>query len=219
MPDQRAYAHPAVHHEDRRENWQDWLGDARRARGLSAVTLGWLGAESAIGIWSGLAAHSVALLGWALCSLVEALASLIVIWRFTGARLGSAHAERTAARAVAVSFWLLAPYLVLHVAHDLSQGYRSGTSLVGVVVAAVSLVTMPALGVAKLRVAARLGSPATAGEGVQNLLCAVTAAGVLAGLAFTAIGWWWVDPAVALVLAGVAVHEGRRAWSGHVCHH
>ncbi|GAA0391988.1 membrane protein [Acrocarpospora corrugata] len=212
MPDQRTLVRPAAQEAG-------WLRDARRARLLSVATLGWLGVESALGLWTGYQAHSVALLSWGLAALVEALASLIVIWRFTGARLYSARAERTATRAVAVSFWLLAPYLVAHVAHDLSQGYRAAPSALGIAVTTISLVSMPLLGVAKRRVGARLRSAATAGEGTQNLLCAVTAAGVLLGLALNTIGWWWVDPAVALMLAAVAGHEGVKAWRGQSCCH
>src|SRR5690606_18697316 len=127
-------------------------------------------------------AHSVALIGWGLSALVEAAASLIVVWRFTGARTLSPHAESTARRAVAVSFWLLAPYLIVHVAHDLDAGHRAAPSALGIVVTAVSLAGMPVLGLAKRRLGRRLASAATSGEGRQNRMCADTAAGVLAGL-------------------------------------
>ncbi|MGC5015366.1 hypothetical protein ACLQ2R_31800 [Streptosporangium sp. DT93] len=196
-----------------------WLRDARRARTLSLATLVWLGAESVLGIAAGLGAHSVALIGWGVTALVEAAASLIVVWRFTGARTASAHAEERARRAVAISFWLLAPYLVLHVAHDLDAGHRAVPSTLGIVVTAASVVGMPLLGTAKRRLGARLGSAATVGEGTQNLLCAALAAGVLAGLALNRAGWWWIDPAMAVLLAAVAAREGRRAWrGGHCCH-
>ncbi|MEV4471150.1 hypothetical protein AB0K12_17455 [Nonomuraea sp. NPDC049419] len=211
VPDQRIHERPAAS--------ADWLRAARAARTLSLVTLAWLGVESALGLAAGLAAHSVALIGWGLAALVEAAASLIVVWRFTGTRTLSPHAERTARRAVAVSFWLLAPYLVLHVAHDLDAGHRATPSVLGIVVTAVSLVSMPALGLAKRRLGARLASAATSGEGTQNLMCAAMAAGVLAGLYLNTLGWWWVDPAVAVLLAAVAVREGRRAWIGHTCCH
>lgn len=197
----------------------EWLRDARRARALSLATLVWLGVESVLGIAAGLGAHSVALIGWGVSALVEAAASLIVVWRFTGARTGSAHAEDRARRAVAVSFWILAPYLVLHVAHDLDAGHRAVPSLLGIAVTAASVVGMPFLGMAKRRLGARLHSAATAGEGTQNLLCALLAAGVLAGLALNSAGWWWVDPAMAVLLAAVAVREGLRAWRGHSCCH
>ncbi|MGV9595298.1 cation transporter [Streptosporangium sandarakinum] len=196
-----------------------WLRDARRARLLSLATLAWLGAESVLGLAAGLGSHSLALIGWGVSSLVEAAASLIVVWRFTGSRTRSADAEVKARRAVAVSFWVLAPYLVLHVAHDLEAGHRAAPSLLGVVVTSVSLVSMPLLGLAKRRLGARLGSAATSGEGTQNLLCAALATGVLAGLALNEAGWWWADPAVATLLAAVAVREGRRAWRGHACCH
>ncbi|GAA3106518.1 hypothetical protein [Nonomuraea salmonea] len=147
VPDQRIHERPAAS--------ADWLRAARAARTLSLVTLAWLGVESALGLAAGLAAHSVALIGWGLAALVEAAASLIVVWRFTGTRTLSPHAERTARRAVAVSFWLLAPYLVLHVAHDLDAGHRATPSVLGIVVTAVSLVSMPALGLAKRRLGGR----------------------------------------------------------------
>ncbi|MEV0996546.1 hypothetical protein [Nonomuraea sp. NPDC050202] len=211
VPDQRIQEHPAASAE--------WLRAARTARALSVGTLVWLGAESTLGLAAGLAAHSVALIGWGLSALVEAVASLIVVWRFTGARTLSPSAESTARKAVAVSFWLLAPYLVLHVAHDLDAGHRAAPSVLGIVVTTFSLVSMPVLGVAKRRLGARLASAATSGEGTQNLICAAMAAGVLAGLWLNTVGWWWVDPLVAVVLAAVAVREGRRAWHGHDCCH
>ncbi|MFG1706413.1 hypothetical protein ACFLIM_24765 [Nonomuraea sp. M3C6] len=183
------------------------------------ITLAWLGVESTLGLAAGLAAHSVALIGWGLSALVEAAASLIVVWRFTGARTLSPSAENTARRAVAVSCWLLAPYLVVHVAHDLDAGHRAVPSVLGIVVTSFSLISMPMLGMAKRRLGLRLASAATAGEGTQNLICAAMAAGVLAGLWLNTVGWWWVDPAVAVALAAVAVREGSRAWRGHACCH
>ncbi|TMR94836.1 hypothetical protein EJK15_31860 [Nonomuraea basaltis] len=197
----------------------DWLRAARSARALSVVTLAWLGVESTLGLAAGLSAHSVALIGWALSALVEAAASLIVLWRFTGKRTLSPSAESSARRAIALSLWLLAPYLVVHVAHDLGEGHRAAPSVLGIVVTTFSLVSMPILGMAKRRLGRRLASTATSGEGTQNLICGAMAAGVLTGLWLNTLGWWWVDPAVAVALAAVAVREGRRAWRGHSCHH
>jgi divalent metal cation (Fe/Co/Zn/Cd) transporter len=77
---------------------------------------------------------------------------------------------------------------------------------------------MPLLGRAKQRIGGRLGSGATAGEGAQNLLCAYMASGVLVGLAANAaLGWWWLDPVIALAIAAIAVREGREAWAGEGC--
>ncbi len=211
MPDQRVHAHPAAS--------ADWIRAARLARSLSVVTIVWLAVESSLGLAAGLAAHSVALIGWGLSALVEVAASLIVVWRFTGKRTLSASAEHRARRAIAVSFWLLAPYLIVHVGHDLDAGHRAVPTVLGIVVTAVSLVSMPILGLVKRRLARRLASGATAGEAAQNLICGAMAAGVLAGLWAGTIGWWWVDPAMALALAVVAVREGWRAWHGHACCH
>ncbi|MFI6882988.1 cation transporter [Streptosporangium canum] len=211
MADQMVWARPTAADE--------WLRDARRARTLSLATLAWLGVESVLGLAAGLGSHSVALIGWGVSSLVEALASLIVVWRFTGARTHSADAEDKARKAVAVSFWLLAPYLLVHVAHDLEAGHRAAPSVLGIVVTSVSLVSMPLLGLAKRRLGARLRSAATSGEGTQNLLCALLAAGVLAGLGLNGVGCWWADPVMAVLLAAVAVREGRKAWRGHACCH
>ncbi|MBT2228299.1 cation transporter [Nonomuraea sp. NEAU-A123] len=211
MPEQRVHAYPAAS--------ADWLRAARVARSLSVGTLVWLAVESSLGLAAGLSAHSVALIGWGLSALVEAAASLIVVWRFTGSRTLSPSAERRAGRAVAVSFWLLAPYLVIHVAHDLDAGHRAVPTVLGIVVTAFSLVSMPMLGLAKRRLGRRLGSPATSGEGTQNLICAAMAAGVLTGLWLNTLGWWWVDPVMAVALAGVAAREGTRAWHGHSCCH
>jgi divalent metal cation (Fe/Co/Zn/Cd) transporter len=211
VPDQRIHERPAASAE--------WLRAARAARSLSVLTLAWLGVESALGRAAGLAAHSVALIGWGLAAFAEAAGSLIVVWRFTGARTLSPSAESTARRAIALSFWALAPYLVLHVAYDLDAGHRAVPSVLGIVVTTFSLVSMPVLGLAKRRLGRRLASPATSGEGTQNLICAAMAAGVLAGLWLNTVGWWWVDPAVAVALAVVSVREGKRAWSGHACCH
>jgi divalent metal cation (Fe/Co/Zn/Cd) transporter len=191
------------------------LRAARAARLLSWVSLAWMIGEGLLGLVAGLDAGSVSLLGWAVGSIIEGLASVIVIWRFTGARTLSETAEARAQRAVAVSFFLLAPYLVVQSVHDLATGHAAEAAVLGIVVTALSVVVMPALGIAKRRLGASLGSRATVGEGVQNLICAAQAAAVLIGLAVTAVyGWTWVDPAVALLLAGWAIREGIEAWQG-----
>ena len=211
MPEQRVHAHPAASAE--------WFRAARLARSLSLVTLAWLAVESTLGLAAGLSAHSVALIGWGLAALVEAAGSLIVLWRFTGARTLSPNAEHRARRAIAVSFWLLAPYLVIHVCYDLDVGHRAAPTVLGIVVTAFSLVSMPILGTVKRRLARRLASGATAGEATQNFMCGAMAAGVLAGLWLNTIGWWWVDPVMAVALAVVSIREGTRAWRGHGCCH
>jgi divalent metal cation (Fe/Co/Zn/Cd) transporter len=177
-----------------------------------------MSSEGILGIVAGAASGSISLVGWALGSVIEGLASIIVIWRFSGSRTLSSTAEGRAQKAVAVSFFLLAPYLGVESVRDLVTGHEPTTSVLGIVVTAASLILMPVLGVAKQRLGARLDSAATAGEGVQNLLCAAEAGAVLIALAVNAaLGWSWIDPAIGLVLTVVAIHEGREAWNGEDC--
>jgi divalent metal cation (Fe/Co/Zn/Cd) transporter len=196
-----------------------WQRAAQQARWLAWVSLAWMCTEGAVGLWQGLAAGSAALTGWALGSAVEGLASVIVIWRFTGTRALSETAERRAQRGVAVSFWLLAPFIGAQSGWDLAAGHHATATAAGIALAAVALAVMPLLGWAKHRLAARLGSTATAGEGTQNYLCAAQAAAVLAGLAITAAwpGDWWADPVTGLVIAAAAVWEGIQSWRGDDC--
>jgi divalent metal cation (Fe/Co/Zn/Cd) transporter len=195
-----------------------WLRDARWARALSWASLIWMTIEGAAGLAAGFAATSIALIGWALSSVVEGLASVIVIWRFTGSRTYSESSEATAQKAVAVSFWLLAPYVAIESARQLITAEHPQTSALGIAVTAASLAIMPALAMAKHRLGARLNSGATTGEGTQNLLCAYLAGAVLAGLAANAwLGWWWLDPLIGLAVAAVAIREGQQAWRGEDC--
>lgn len=196
----------------------EWLRLARRARLLSWLTLGWLGVEAGVAIGAALVAESTALLGFGLDSGIEALASIIVVWRFTGTRLSSALSERRAQQLVAVSFFLLAPYIAVEAAQGLAAGTRAETSIIGIALTAGTALLEPPLGIAKRRLGARLGSAATASEGAQNLLCAYLAVAVLVGLlGNTFFGLWWLDGVVAIGIAGWAVAEGRRAWAGETC--
>jgi len=189
-----------------------WQRSARRARLLAWLSLAYMAAEGAIAITAAVIAGSVALLGFGLDSAIEGLASVIIVWRFTGTRTWSETAEARARKAVAVTFFLLAPYIAYDAAAALIARDHAETSWLGIGLSVASLIVMPALGVAKRRLGARLGSAATAGEGTQNLLCAYLAAAVLAGLlANTILGWWWLDPVVALGIAALAVREGTEA--------
>jgi divalent metal cation (Fe/Co/Zn/Cd) transporter len=176
-------------------------------------------AEGVIGLWQGLMVGSIALTGWALGSMPEALASAMVAWRFSGSRRLSETAERRAQRGVAVSFWLTAPYIAAESIHDLFDQHHAEASMIGMVLTAASLVLMPILGRAKHALAAHLGSAATAGEGTQNYLCGAQAAAVLVGLAVTAQwpGLWWFDPVIGLGIAAVAIWQGIRSWRGEDC--
>lgn len=197
---------------------ESWHRDARQARWLSWLSLAYMAAEGTVAIVAAILAGSVALLGFGLDSAIEGLASVIVVWRFTGARTLSETAEARAQRAVAVTFFLLAPYIAYDAIATLVAGDRTGVSWLGIGLSTASLIAMPLLGVAKQRLGSRLGSGATSGEGAQNLLCAYLAAAVLVGLlANAAFGWWWLDPVVGLGIAGLAVWEGIRTWRGDGC--
>jgi divalent metal cation (Fe/Co/Zn/Cd) transporter len=128
-------------------------------------------------------------------------------------------AERRAQHGVAVSFWLLAPFIAADSVRDLVAGHHAATAPIGIALTAAAVVVMPLLGRAKHQLATRLGSAATAGEGTQNYLCAAQAAAVLAGLASTAAwaGGWWTDPVIGLGIAAAAVREGIRSWRGQDC--
>ncbi|HXD58576.1 MAG TPA: cation transporter [Thermoleophilaceae bacterium] len=192
--------------------------DVRLARLLAWISLGWMTVEGAVGIAAGIAAGSVALVGFGLDSAIEGFASVIVIWRFTGTRVHSETSERRAQKLVAASFLLLAPYVAFEATRDLVTGSHAETSWIGIALALVSLVGMPLLGRAKQRLGMRLDSAATAGEGTQNMLCAYLAAALLVGLVGNAaFGAWWLDPVAAFVIAGVALDEGRELWQGEDC--
>jgi divalent metal cation (Fe/Co/Zn/Cd) transporter len=191
---------------------------AGRARLLSWLSLAWMTVEGAVALIAGFAAGSIALVGFGLDSAIEGVASVVIIWRFTGHRMFSGAAERRAQQLVAIQFFLLAPYVAYESIGALLAGDRPETSWVGIGLATGSVILMPLLGIAKQRLANQLGSAATAGEGRQNMLCAYLAGALLVGLLGNAlVGAWWLDPLVGLLIVGVAVKEGVEAWRGEGC--
>lgn len=197
---------------------REWHEAARKARLLSWVSLAWMGAEGAIAITAGVLAGSIALLSFGLDSGIEGVASVVIVWRFTGWRLLSHAAEERAQKLVAIQFFLLAPYVAYEAVHRLVTAEHPETSWLGIALVTSSAIGMPFLGIAKRRLADTLGSAATRGEGTQNLLCAYLAVAVLVGLAGNAVlGLWWLDPGAALVVAAVALKEGRESWRGEGC--
>jgi divalent metal cation (Fe/Co/Zn/Cd) transporter len=190
-----------------------WLRAARIARALAWISLLWMTAEGVVGLIAGLQANSISVVTWAAGSAVEGLGSAIVIWRFTGSRTMSQAAEQRAQRWVAGSFFLLAPYFLYEAIHRLAVGETAETHTLGIVLTASSVLGMPLLGYAKLRLGRRLDSGATSGEGIQNLLCAGQAAAALVAVA-TAGALPWLDPVAAFAIAAVAAREGRALWRG-----
>jgi len=144
------------------------LGLARRVRLLSWASLVYMSLEGGIAILAGLVAGSVALIGFGLDSAIEGFASAIIVWRFSGHRVFAEAAETRAQKLVAIQFFVLAPYVGYESVAALATGERPSVSWVGVGLAASSLVVMPFLGIAKERLADRLGSAATRGEGRQT---------------------------------------------------
>ena len=190
----------------------------RRARLLAWLGIGWHADEAAVAIGAGVAAGSIALVGFGADSLIESVAGFVLLWRLAGRRAESEAAERRAQRLIAVSFYVLAAYVAVEAVRNLATAAHPDTSYVGMALAIAALVTMPPLAVAKARVGDRLGSSATKSEGRQNMLCAYLSAALLVGLSANALfGAWWADPLTALLIAGVAVREGRDAWRGDAC--
>jgi divalent metal cation (Fe/Co/Zn/Cd) transporter len=195
-----------------------YLREARKAKWLSWASLAYMAAEGAIAVVAGIAAGSIALIGFGIDSAIEGFASVVIVWRFTGWRTLSHRAEDRAQKLVAIQFFILAPYVAYESLSTLIQVDRPEESIVGIALAASSLVVMPLLGRAKQRIGSRIGSSATASEGKQNLLCAYLAGAVLIGLLGNAlIGAWWLDPIVGLLIVGLAIQEGRKAWRGDAC--
>jgi divalent metal cation (Fe/Co/Zn/Cd) transporter len=191
---------------------------ARRVKLLSWLSLAWMTVEGAVALVAGIVAGSIALVGFGLDSAVEGVASVVIIWRFTGRRVFSHAAEQRAQKLVAIQFFLLAPYVAYESIGALVAGARPDVSWVGIGLAAGSVIAMPLLGIAKQRLADQIGSAATAGEGRQNMLCAYLAGALLVGLLGNAVaGAWWLDPLVGLLIVTVAVKEGFDAWRGEGC--
>jgi divalent metal cation (Fe/Co/Zn/Cd) transporter len=190
----------------------------RRTRRLAWIGIGWHFVEFGIAVAAGLAASSIALIGFGIDSLIEAAAGFVVLWLFTGRRVASPHAERRAQQMIAVTFYLLAGYIFVEAIRSLVGGPEPDVSWVGIGLAAFTAPTMPLLAAAKRRLGHKLGSSATVQEASQTQLCAYLSIALLVGLGANAVlGWWWADPVTALVIAAVAVREGRESWRGESC--
>jgi Predicted Co/Zn/Cd cation transporters len=190
----------------------------RRARVLAWGGIAWHFVEFAIAVGAGVVAGSIALIGFGADSLIEALAGFVVVWLFTGTRIGSHRAERRAQQVIAITFFVLAGYVGEEVVRTLLTAQHPDASWVGIGLAAVTAPTMPMLARAKRRIGSRLSSSAAVKEASQTQLCAYLSVALLVGLGANALfGWWWADPLTALAIAGVALKEGRESWRGEGC--
>jgi divalent metal cation (Fe/Co/Zn/Cd) transporter len=189
---------------------------ARRIRLLVAATIGYNLVEAAIAIGAGTAADSTALIGFGLDSVIEVASAAAVAWQFAGR--DPERREKTALRIIAVSFFALAAYVTVESLRALLGGGHAEHSTLGLVLAAVSLAVMPGLSYAQRRAGRELGSRTAVADSRQTLLCTYLSAVLLVGLALNSLfGWSWADPIAALVIAAVAVREGRDAWRGDTC--
>jgi divalent metal cation (Fe/Co/Zn/Cd) transporter len=187
----------------------------RKARLLAWGGIAWHVVEFGIALGAGIAAGSIALIGFGADSLVEALAGLVVVWLFSG-HVGTR--ERRAQQLIATSFFVLAAYVGAESLRTLIDGHHPGTSWVGIGLAAFTAPTMPLLALVKRRIGRELHSSATVKEATQTQLCAYLSVALLIGLLANAVaGWWWADPTAALLIAAVAVREGRASWRGEGC--
>lgn len=190
----------------------------RRAKLLAWLGIGWHGIEAAVAVGAGVAAGSIALLAFGADSLVESVAGFVLLWRFAASRAASEKAERRAQKLIGLTFYLIAAYVGFEAVRNLFTGDRPDASWIGIGLAAITLLTMPPLAIAKARFGEKLGSSATKSEGRQNMLCAYLSAALLIGLGTNALfGLWWADPVTALLIAGVALKEGRDSWWGDSC--
>jgi divalent metal cation (Fe/Co/Zn/Cd) transporter len=190
----------------------------RRARWLAWGGIAWHFVEFGIAVGAGVAASSIALVGFGIDSLIESLAGFVVLWLFTGKRLTSPTAERRAQQMIALSFYVLAAYVAVEALRSLIGGHEPETSWLGIGLAAFTAPTMPLLATAKRRIGHKLGSSAAVQEASQTQLCAYLSVALLIGLGANALlDWWWADPLTALAIAAVAVREGRESWRGDAC--
>lgn len=187
----------------------------RRGRLLARLTILWNTVEGVIAIGAGVAAGSLALVGFGLDSFVEVFAGGVVLWQLRGV---PEERERRALRLIALSFFALAGYVIIEAGREFLVGDRAGESTVGIVLAIVSLLVMPALAWTKRRVGRELGNPVLVADSTETALCSYLSAILLAGLILNAVaGWWWADPLAAVGIAVLAVREGREAWRGDAC--
>ncbi|AZS76178.1 cation transporter [Streptomyces lydicus] len=192
---------------------------ARRIRWLVAATITYNVLEAIVAITAGTIASSTALIGFGLDSVIEVTSAAAVAWQFSAREHALREArEKTTLRIIAVSFFALAAYVTVDALRALAGSGEADRSLAGIVIAALSLVVMPFLSVAQRKAGRELGSASAVADSKQTLLCTYLSAVLLAGLVFNAtLGWSWADPIAALVIAAIAVKEGRDAWQGKGC--
>jgi divalent metal cation (Fe/Co/Zn/Cd) transporter len=193
--------------------------NVRRGRRLEYLTVGWNSLEGVVAVAAGLAAGSVALVGFGFDSVIEVSSGAALLWRLHADAPGRRErSERLALRLVGLSFLALAAYVAFDAVKSLARREPPEASYVGIVLAALSLVVMPVLARAKRGVAAKIGSRALEADSRQTDICAYLSAILLGGLALNAaFGWWWADPTAALLMTPIVVREGVGALRDETC--
>lgn len=186
----------------------------RRALRLEYATIAWNIGEAVFTIGLGIAAGSLALIAFGTDSIIEVFASSVVVWHLRPGQAGDRpHRTKRALRLVAVAFAALAVALAVAGIRDLSTGRRAGDSWWGVAYLGVTVVVMFGLAIVKRRLAVRLDSSPLQAEAQMTFLDGILSAATLTGLAVNAaLGWWWADPAAALMVAAFAANEARENW-------
>lgn len=188
----------------------------RRAQLLAATSVSYNAIEGVIALAAGLVAGSVALVGFGLDSAIEVSSGLIILWQFRQ-RLPQDREQR-AVRLIALSFFALAAFVTVESLRTLALRAEPEAAPVGIGLAVASLMFMPLLARAQRRTGKALHSTSVVADSNQTLLCTYMSAALLVGLTLNAVaGWWWADPVAGLVIAGIALREGRGAWRGEGC--
>lgn len=188
----------------------------RRIRLLVAATISYNVVEAMIAVAEGTRVSSSALVGFGLDSVVEVSSAAAVAWQFSAKDPESR--EEPTLRFIAWSFFALAAYVTVDAVLSLVGIGEPRPSAIGIGLAAVSLIVMPLLSFAQRSAGRELGSRSAVADSKQTLLCSFLSAALLLGLVANAVaGWWWADPVAALLIAAVAVREGREAWRGDPC--
>jgi len=199
---------------DPRRRWR------RVALWLVVVTMAYNVVEAGIAVTSGILAGSIALVGFGLDSVIELAAAGALLWRLTVEARGAGHeaverSERRVGRFIGVTFLALAAYVLVVALVALVTGDQPGESIIGIVLAAASLVVMPLVAWGKLHAAAVIGSASLRAEAKETLACAYLSLALLLGLVANAVaGLWWADPAAALLMVPWLVREGIEGLRG-----
>jgi divalent metal cation (Fe/Co/Zn/Cd) transporter len=182
----------------------------RRGFWLEYASMAWMTVEAAVAIASGIIASSIALIGFGLDSVIEFFAAAVVVWQLRG---GGEERESRAVRLIGVTFFVLAAYLAAESIHDLISQARPGQPIAGLIVTAAALMVMPVLAVAKRRTGKALANRTLIADAAESAFCVFTSGAALLGVGLNAwLGWWWADPAAALIIAALAVKEGMEIW-------